>query len=542
VDGEVTLFGTGFERRLVEAVSPPSSAAPSAPAPAVIVPLVSASACSGCHASRDERDPAAHCWPRADAFSLCFDEHRRPATSAAGRGPDRDAAVERARVLARGLDGARGARFGDLGANGLPVALGLGAASLGFWFARRRRVPVARRSLPAPSGTKRLPVIDAARCLGCHACVDACPYDALEVRRYVAVLARPDACCGAGPCQTSCPNGSLSLVEGGAPVQGPALSSELGLRERPGIFLAGDVTGGSLIRSAIRQGALVATAVAARGRARARGELQDLVIVGAGPAGLAAGLEARARGLSVLVLEQAGLAASIRRFSREKLVLDAASEADEKLPLWIGDTHKEELIERWQRAVRSARLDVREGVRVLGVTPGQGSDATFRVAAELDGAPVTFHARFVLIAVGGRGSPRLLDAPVPESALARVHYELSDARAFAGQRVVVVGLGDVAMETAQALAAQPGTEVTVIHRGAGFQRGSQRNIDALSALVARGKVRLVLGARVKRVMDAELELEIAGLVRAVTYDSLFVHVGSIRSKSLLGVLGACAAD
>jgi thioredoxin reductase/ferredoxin len=533
-NGAVTLFGTGFERRLDDG----DELAPSVTPSELVVPLVSANACTSCHAGRNERDPAAHCWADPRGFSLCFDEHPRPAAGGAARHAERDAWVERARVIARRAESAHLVSSSALSSSGVPVALGLGAASFGLWLAHRRRPASSRRRpLPVVPGGRRLPVIDAARCLGCHACVDACPYDALEIRRYVAVLARPDACCGAGPCQASCPNGSLSLVTGGAPMPGPSLSPELESLARPGIFLAGDVTGGALIRNAIRQGVLVARAVAARPRSRSGACEYDLVIVGAGPAGLAAGLTARAAGLSVVVLEQAGLAASVRRFSRDKVVLDTPSDDDEKLPLFIGDAHKEELIERWQRAVREARLDVRERTRVLSVTPQQGSEVPLQVAAELDGEPVVFRARFVLVASGGRGSPRLLDVPVPDTAAGRVHYELSDARAFAGERVVVVGLGDVAMETALALAAQPGTEVTVIHRGSGFRRGSQRNIDAVSALVARGKLRLLLGARVKRVTDTELLLELAGVERAVAYDSLFVHIGSIRSESLLGAAG-----
>src|SRR6185295_10755779 len=105
---------------------------------------------------------------------------------------------------------------------------------------RRRRAaarigaPSAPSPQPALPALCRLPVIDAARCLGCSACVDACPYDALAVKRYVAVLARPEACCGAGPCQEACPNGSLSLVQGDAPVRGPRLSAELEALDRPG--------------------------------------------------------------------------------------------------------------------------------------------------------------------------------------------------------------------------------------------------------------------------------------------------------------------
>ena len=49
----------------------------------------------------------------------------------------------------------------------------------------------------------------------------------LEVRRYVAVLARPDDCCGAGPCQERCPNGSLVLSVELAREPGPILSDEL---------------------------------------------------------------------------------------------------------------------------------------------------------------------------------------------------------------------------------------------------------------------------------------------------------------------------
>jgi thioredoxin reductase/NAD-dependent dihydropyrimidine dehydrogenase PreA subunit len=388
-----------------------------------------------------------------------------------------------------------------------------------------------------------LPVIDAQRCLGCNACVDACPYDALEVRRYVAVLSRPDACCGAGPCLPSCPNGSLSLVEGDAPSLGPRLSPELEALERPGLFLAGDITGGTLIRNALRQGVAVARTVAGRlgggkvASSRRAPGLWDLVVIGAGPAGLAAGLTASSLGLSVLVLDQAGIAASIRRFSREKLVLDTPHADDEQLPLFVGDAKKEELIERWLLRVRQARLEVREDARVLGLAPRTDGEP-FAVSTELaDGTPAVYRARQVLLAAGNRGSPRLLDAPVPEVAAPRVHYELSDARAFAGRRTVVVGLGDVAMETALALAAQPGCAVTVVHRGAAFRRGSQRNIDAVSALVAKGRVSLLLGARVTRVDPASIELDTGSRRTSLAYDALFVHLGNVRSSALLEACG-----
>ncbi|HEX6764153.1 MAG TPA: NAD(P)-binding domain-containing protein, partial [Polyangiaceae bacterium] len=423
--------------------------------------------------------------------------------------------------------------------SGSTVLFGALVFGLVVAFARRRATLLQRRrsSVPlvrADAGTRRLPVIDAARCLGCNACVDACPYDVLEMSRYVAVVSRPEQCCGAGPCLVACPNGSLVLHEGPAPAEPRRLSARLESLERTGIFVAGDASGGSLIRSALEQGVLVADAVvqdlAQRPRARSNAEGSerspvDLVVVGAGPAGLAAGLEAKARGLSVVVLEQASIAESIRRFSRDKLVLDAQPAGAARLPLWIGDTKKEELLRRWLRDVRAQGLDVREGARVVGVDATAGG--AFRVRAlGPDGVEFSTWGSRVVVATGRRGSPRKLSASVPDAALGRVHYELSDARAFAGSRAVVVGLGDVAMETALALSLQPGTSVTIVHRGNGFSRGHKRNIEALARRIAEGRIGLYFEAEVRAIGNERIVVETGGREHAVPYDVLFVHIGA----------------
>ena len=534
--GGVTLYGTGYERTVLAGLR--SSDAPSSAA--TLVPLVRKAACTRCHDAGSAVEPAAHCLPAGGTFALCFDEHRRAAQAGGGVPAGRDAAIESARAVARGLRSGDGG-FAALAADSSCVLVGLFVAGLVVVLDRRRRraAPVLRVPLLPPGVARRLPVIDVKACLGCQACVDACPYDALVVRRYVAVLERPEACCGAGPCQESCPNGSLRLADGGGREVGPQLSETLESLERPGLFLAGDVTGGSLVRNALRQGRAVAHAAAARvsrARSDAREGRLDLIIVGAGPAGLSAALTAQSLGLRILVLEQARLAESIQSFSREKLVLDAPAPSDEELPLFIGDLTKEELVQRWQRTIRAARVPVREGARVLEVLPA-GPEG-FRVRAELAGGSLLeATAGLVLLSTGTRGTPRALDAEVAEAALPHVHYELSDARAFAGRRVVVLGLGDVAMESALALAAQPGTDVTVLHRGSGFRRGKQRNIDALSALVAAGKASLVFAAHVERVMPLAVHARVGQVSRVFPYDAVFVHVGRVASHELLARAG-----
>jgi thioredoxin reductase len=297
------------------------------------------------------------------------------------------------------------------------------------------------------------------------------------------------------------------------------------------------VTGGSLIRNAIEQGVSAARAVAEelgspkREAARSvklggtEDTRADLVVVGAGPAGLAAGLEAKRRGVGVVVLEQASIAESIRRYSREKLVLDSQPSASDDLPLFIADSTKEELLRRWLREVRARGLEVREGARVVRIE--SRADGTFSVhAVSPTGGSVSIPCRRVVVATGRRGSPRKLETPIPEAALGRVHYELSDARAFAGARAVVVGLGDVAMETALALALVPGTSVTMVHRGSGFSRGRQANVERVGRRVAEGRIGIVFDAEVRAVGLERLVVSNRGSERTIAYDALFVHIGA----------------
>jgi thioredoxin reductase len=265
----------------------------------------------------------------------------------------------------------------------------------------------------------------------------------------------------------------------------------------------------------------------------------DLVVIGAGPAGLAAALTAKRLGLRAVVVEQASLAESIRRFSRQKLVLDVGDEPGERLPLFIGDVQKEELVERWSYDVRRARLDLREGLRALDLEPPDALGVRRVVVVDGERRRLGIDGRNVLVAIGRRGAPRKLDVPLEPAVLPRVHYELSDARAFTGRRVVVVGLGDVGMETALALAAQPGTRVTVVHRGDGFRRGKKRNIEALSGLVARGRIELLLSARPTRISSEGVAVETAGGERVLGFDALFVAIGSLPTSDLALAAGVC---
>ncbi len=517
------------------------------PVTAGAVARVPLSACTSCHSLARADDPVRACigagaWA---GFSVCFDEHQTATSSLPARGTcarehgaDRFVAWERARESNAPAVAAppRTANALAVASSGLGV---LGLAMAGVALKRRSRragtSPAARA--PAVPAVVRLPHVDAIRCLGCRACVDACPFDVLSVERHVAVVARPDACCGLGACEKACPNGSLTLLEPrrGAPDR-LRIGASLESLDRRGVFVAGDLTGVPLIRTAILQGAQVAEHVAATlpRRERAREESVDLAVVGAGPAGLSAALRAKELGLTCVVLEQSQLAASIRSFPRGKIVHDPPIDMPLAGPLWLRESTKEELGAQWTRIVRTHRIDVRENHRVVSV--GRDQDRHVIHAATPDGSR-SITAERVLLAVGRRGTPRELEAVVDPEAVSRVHHALSDARAYAGRRVLVVGLGDSAMEAVIALARQPGSTITVSYRGADFSRGRAANVDAMRRLVASGRVRLLLGSQVVRVDARWALVRTPEGIEKVAVDTVLALIGGEPPTALLRAAG-----
>lgn len=570
------------------------------PAREATVALVTAGSCKGCHDLASPRDPIARCLVRGqeglgDArVAACFDEHEvaLPEAVAAGR-----------RLLggAGGARGARGARDGVCGgqhtedralawgaarevAFAVPVAAGaiaaaparalswigagLGAAGLvlaGVRGGRRLRVRRRQEAAPPleallrPATRVRLPQIDASTCIGCYACVDACPYDVLAIERYVAVVARPEACCGLTLCEQRCPNGSLKLTDGDPIGDRPRLGEDLGSPDVPGLYLAGDITGLPLIKNAIHQGAHAVTRLAqdlrAAGGGRGGEGSLDLIIVGAGPAGISAALRAKELGLSFEVLEQGSVAQSIQSFPRGKLVFDQPLELPATGKLWLKESTKEELLSHWLRIVRQERLPIAQDTRMVSIRrDDRGFVVTTEPRAGTEGggaARAERRARRVLLAIGQRGTPRRLPFEPHAEVEDRVYYHLADARSLAGKRVLIVGLGDVAMEAAIALARQPGTAVTLAHRGSGFRRGQSRNIDEVRRMTAASRVVLLFDTEVAGLAPGageEAGAVAATLVatpgaprsaaqRTLPFDAVLVLIGSIPPWSTLREAG-----
>jgi thioredoxin reductase len=238
--------------------------------------------------------------------------------------------------------------------------------------------------------------------------------------------------------------------------------------------------------------------------------------VGSGPAGLSAGLTAHHLGLRYLVLEQGTLSDSIQRYPRHKILMAEPVRVPLYGDLWVADTSKESLLKVWQTVVERTGLAVRTGVRVTGVTKENG---VFTVASETGG----LRARHVVLAIGRRGTPRRLG--VPGEDLPNVFYDIVEMEAFAGARVLVVGGGDSAVESAVGLAKQSGTEVTLSYRGEAFDRIKDRNRAKLEDEAACGRIRVLLRSQAREFRPGSVLLDVAGQPREVPNEYVIIRIG-----------------
>ena len=372
------------------------------------------------------------------------------------------------------------------------------------------------------------PLIDTNKCIGSSACVKACPERALGIVKGKAVLVEPDQCIGHGACEAACPVEAITLVFGtekrgiDIPQIKPTFETNVS-----GIYIAGELGGMGLIRKGVEQGA---RAIESIRKNKGVGDQLDVVIVGAGPAGISASLAAKESGLRFVTIEQEDeLGGTVYHFPRRKLAMTAPM----KLPI-VGtfnkcEISKEELLAFWTRITRDNGLTIRFSERMATM---KKSGTGFIVTT----SKATYNTRNVLLAIGRRGSPRKLGVPGEEQA--KVVYNLIDAEQYRGQHVLVVGGGDSAAEAALAVAAAQGTTVTLSCRGDEiFTRPKEKNRQLLREAVENGRIKVALHCAVKEIGRDVVTLEQEGRKGQLRNDAVIICAGGTLPTPMLKEIG-----
>jgi thioredoxin reductase/NAD-dependent dihydropyrimidine dehydrogenase PreA subunit len=372
------------------------------------------------------------------------------------------------------------------------------------------------------------PVIDPELCICTGNCVAVCPEHVLGVRAGQTVTVAPATCVGHGLCERSCPVDAIKLVFGSESrgVELPRLRENFETNV-PGMFIIGELGGMGLIRNAFEQARQCIDGIA-RSTPRGRAE-HDLAIVGCGPAGLAAALYAKHRGLSFTILEREDVGGAVRHYPRKKIVMTEAVKVPGYGKLDFREIRKEELIEIWYDIVAKNDIRVRTGEAVDRVI--QLDEGGFG----LNTSGGEYRAQRVILAIGRRGLPRKLGVPGEDAP--HVAYALREAEAYQGDRVLVVGGGDSAVEAALALAQQPGTSVTISYRGETFARLKEKNRTAVMDAVRAGSVQVLWNSQVTAIEPEQTTLKINSEHRLVAANRVFVFIGGTLPTPFLRQCG-----
>lgn len=371
------------------------------------------------------------------------------------------------------------------------------------------------------------PVIDPRRCLNSRACVAACPENAIGIINGKAQLVNAGACIGHGACMAACPHDAIQLVFGTSkrgmdiPFVKPNFETNV-----PGIFIAGELGGMGLIRKAVEQGRQAVESIA---KLKGSGLPLDVVIVGAGPAGISASLAAKEKNLKSVTLEQEdSFGGTVYHYPRNKVVMTAPVQLPIIGKMTFGEVSKERLLEFWKGVVARTGLKINFFERMEAVKPGQQGFVVRTSRQE-------YRTRSVLLTIGRRGTPRKLGVKGEDKP--KVVYRLVDPEQYRGQHVLVVGGGDSALEAALACADEAGTSVTLSYRGDAFSRVKQKNRERIQESVNARKLRVLLSSNVEEIGDDTVILDQGGKMLTLKNDAVIVCAGGILPTPFLKEIG-----
>lgn len=374
------------------------------------------------------------------------------------------------------------------------------------------------------------PVVDVNSCIRTGACVAACPEkDILGIVNGKATTINASQCIGHGACFHACPTEAITLCIGTETrgVELPHVNQNFESNVN-GVYIAGELGGMGLIKNAVTQGREAVENIAKYFR-RPHSAEYDLIIIGAGPAGISAALTAKKHQLNCLTLEQDTLGGTVFTFPRSKVVMTSAME----LPLYgkvkLFETSKSELLSLWKEVIDKNEIRIKENAKVEAIDQVDGH---FKIVTQKG---ESFTAKNVLLAIGRRGTPRKLG--IPGEQLEKVAYRLLEPEVISGKKIVVVGGGDSAIESALLLCEQ--NEVILSYRSDAFSRIKPKNSEKILEAASAGRIDLRFNTNLVSIEVDKVILESAKTneKQSLKNDLVYIFAGGELPTQFLSKIG-----
>ncbi len=359
------------------------------------------------------------------------------------------------------------------------------------------------------------PVVDPKSCIKTGACILACPEkDILGILNGKATTINASQCIGHGACFHACPTEAISLCMGTEKrgIELPHVNEHFETNV-PGIYIAGELGGMGLIKNAVEQGKQAVENML-QATDQDHHAMYDLVVVGAGPAGISASLAAKKHGMRFLTVEQDTLGGTVFTFPRAKIVMTSPMD----LPLFgkvkLFETNKSELLDLWGKVLGKNEISIRENCKVDTISRVNGHFSIRSLHGE------EFSSRNILLSIGRRGSPRKLN--IPGETTEKVAYRLLEAEEIEDQNIVVVGGGDSAVESALLLADR--NRVTLSYRKDAFQRIKPKNSDRITEAMNRGRIDVRFNSNLVRIEKEEVIISEGESAREASLKNDLVYI------------------
>ena len=301
--------------------------------------------------------------------------------------------------------------------------------------------------------------------------------------------------------------------------------------EIAGLYLIGDITGLPLLKFATKQGYEVVTKIAQELKSfnNQQTEVYDVIIIGAGAAGLSAALQAKKENLKYTVLEATRIANTIVNFPSGKLIFDEPTNLTSPSTLPITLATKEETLASWSKLLEKEKLSIYEGMKVQDIC--KNSNGTFEVIIE--NHPSLF-ARNIILAIGQSANSRKLN--IKGENLSKVSNKLYSPLDYQNKNILVIGGGDSAIETALALA-DTGNKVILSYRQEKFFRLKQANAAKIAQYIKQNKLKVIFNSQVKEISDQEVVLRVGKEDITLPNDIVFKMIGSELPYGFLEKIG-----
>jgi thioredoxin reductase (NADPH) len=374
------------------------------------------------------------------------------------------------------------------------------------------------------------PVIDVNRCIKSGACITACPEkDIIGIRNGKATIINASHCVGHGACFYACPVQAITLYIGtekrGVDLPHVEQSFETNV---PGVYIAGEMGGMGLIKNSVEQGKQAVENLTKKIDKNVESQY-DLIIVGAGPAGISASLTAKKNKLDFLTFEQDSLGGTVFTFPRSKIVMTSSVNLPLHGKIKLFETSKQELLTLWNEVLLKNEIKISENTKVESISP---VNKHFIVKT---GTGEEFTSRKILLAIGRRGSPRKLNVPGEESS--KVAYRLLEPELIQNKEIIVVGGGDSAIETALLLADQ--NNVVLSYRSDSFSRIKPKNNEKIKAAISAGQVKAMFNSNLVSIEEGVVKMSVkeSDQILELKNDLVYIFAGGELPTQFLEKIG-----